>query len=190
MNDYFIVDFHAVEFSATKVTTGLPFIDKHFKTLTNLFKIFFIRDLLLYFHDFLCPPLLYLCWDIVRKMISRSSFLMRVCKDANTIKSLLLQECFEFFNIIGCFAWKAGNQGSAQTNARNFFPDVDEQFFHFFFCDLPLHDCEHIVSRMLQRDVQILTNILSFTHDIQNLQRKFVRVRVVQPDPTQTLYVT
>src|SRR5690606_18529186 len=53
----------------------------------------------------------------------------------------------------------------------------------------PAHDLQHFGRTVLQRDVEIFANIRSFGHNIEHVEGKSSRKRIVQPYPLDTGYI-
>ena len=71
------------------------------------------------------------------------------------------------------------NQRGTQRNPRHFFTNLIKEPLCLELGDIATHLLEHIVGCMLQRNIQVLTDIISFPHYGENLSGELRRIGIV-----------
>ena len=68
-------------------------------------------------------------------------------------------------------------------NAGNLLTHPLDQGIGFLFRDMAAHLLQHMIADVLQSDVQVLANILPFTHHTQQVEGETGRIGIMQTDP-------
>src|SRR5580692_1316522 len=180
-----IVHLYRIKFGTAKISAGLLFIDQDLEDFPDFLLVLFVGYFLLYFHDLLRTLLFDLRGDIVVKLVRGRTFLMRIGKDPDAVETMLAQEILQLLYVRIRFPGEAGDQGCPQTDAGDFFPDGADQVGHVLPGELAAHSGQHPVAGVLKRHVEVVADIGPVAHNVEDLQREFGRVSIVQPDPMQ-----
>ena len=92
--------------------------------------------------------------------------------------------------IFFCFTREAGNQGSTEHNIRNFVAKFGDDINKLLFRSTAPHAAKNFVTCMLNRKIQIMTDLRLFFHNLNQLVVNFLRIAVKHPNPSDSLDLT
>ena len=71
-------------------------------------------------------------------------------------------------------------------NSRHLFSDSLNQFHRLLLGHMAMHTVEHVITDMLQCDIEILADIWLFAHHIKQVHRELVWISIMQANPLDT----
>ena len=80
-------------------------------------------------------------------------------------------------------AREARNERRPQADVRNLFPKPSDDAFQLFPSRAASHFCKDLIRRVLDRHIQIMTDLRLLLHDLNQFLCDLLRIAVQKPDP-------
>ena len=111
---------------------------------------------------------------------------MRVGEDADVIEVVIAHERLELLDVRGRFSRETDNEGRAQGDAGHRLADVIEQTVVLLPRPGPFHPLQDGIGRVLQRQVDVLADMLALGHRRKRVIADRRGVQIEEPDPFDT----
>lgn len=86
--------------------------------------------------------------------------------------------------------WKSGDQSCTQYDIRNLLTELSDNIDQFLFGSTAAHSLKNSVRCVLDRNIQIMTDLLLITNGFDQFIVNLLRITVKDADPTDTSDLT
>ncbi len=119
--------------------------------------------------------------------MSRGAFLVGIGEHAEVVESHRVDEALQLREVLLGFARKTDYEGCSQGDARHARADAAQQALIAGTRARPLHSRQDRVGGVLERQVDVLTDLVTFRHGIEYVVSNRGRVEVQHPDPLEAV---
>ena len=92
--------------------------------------------------------------------------------------------------IFFCLTRESGDQGSTEHNVRNFTAKFGDDIYKLLLGGATSHATKNLVTCVLNRKIQIMTDLRFFFHNLDQLVVNFLRIAVKHTDPADSFDLT
>ena len=116
-------------------------------------------------------------------------FLMRISKHTQSFKLYFLNRINQILDIRFGFSRMTNQQSGPQSYPRNSVANRIQHLISPALGNSTSHRLKHIIRYMLNRNIQIVTNITAFGHYLQHIQWKLRWISIMQTQPLQPFHI-
>ena len=138
------------------------------------------------FHDVCLPFLFLFLRHLIRHFRCRCSFLRGISKRSETVKFHIIDKLHQFFVLLFCLPRESADQRGPQSDIRDTFSQIMDSLDQFLFICFSSHALQNCIVAVLDRHVQIVTDLFILNHGIDQFLIDFLRITVHNTNPEQT----
>src|ERR1700759_1310290 len=184
----FAVNFWSVEFGAALPQHGRLFalaFGQNNKFATDPLLLGALRYFLLQLHELALAGLDGAFWELGVEIVGFRTFFIGIVEDAEPVEFCIADELLQDFIVGGRLAWEANDEGCAEGNAGNCSANLLNCLEKDVGAGSALHALEHVRRRVLQRNVEILADVVVLRDGFEELAGDAVGVGVEKAHPAK-----